>query len=260
MNNLVHVRVWGNWACFTRPEMKVERVSYQLPTPSAARGILEAIFWEPEMYYIIDSIRVIKKGIWTSFKRNEVQKTISLNNVKKWMQDSNSLEVIIAGAGEDTSATPRNTLALQDVEYIISAEVHLTELGKKSRQSPQKYIKEFTSRAKLGKCFHRPYLGVREFAAYFELVEDPTVAHQTSLKQLGALKWNELLGLMLYDIFDHEDRAEGFRYLVQATKTSITTEGKFLKPTAYFFQAEIKDSVMDCHPSRVKIIRRNGGL
>ncbi|MCV4783531.1 CRISPR-associated protein Cas5, partial [Escherichia coli] len=72
-DNLVRIRVWGDFACFTRPEMKVERVSYPIMTPSAARGVLEAIFWKPEMYYIIDSITAIRRGKWTAFKRNELK-------------------------------------------------------------------------------------------------------------------------------------------------------------------------------------------
>ena len=74
-SNLVTLRVWGDFACFTRPEMKVERVSYPVMTPSAARGILEAVFWEPQMYYLIDSIRVVKRGQWISIRRNEVANT-----------------------------------------------------------------------------------------------------------------------------------------------------------------------------------------
>src|SRR5213592_4924586 len=84
--NLVRVHVWGEYACFTRPEMKVERVSYPVCTPSAARGILEAIFWEPQMYYLIDAIRIIKRGRWFSFRRNEVINVISLDSAKTWMK------------------------------------------------------------------------------------------------------------------------------------------------------------------------------
>jgi CRISPR-associated protein Cas5d len=77
--SLITLRVWGDFACFTRPEMKVERVSYPVMTPSAARGVLEAVFWEPQMYYLVDSIRIVKKGRWVSFRRNEVTRVISLD-------------------------------------------------------------------------------------------------------------------------------------------------------------------------------------
>src|SRR5947209_19966263 len=111
---MVSVRVWGEFACFTRPEMKVERVSYPVPTPSAARGLLEAIFWEPEMYYVIDSLGVVKRGKWFSFRRNEVQKVISLDAARAWMAGKRAFEPIEAGGGA-ADAAQRNMLALAGV-------------------------------------------------------------------------------------------------------------------------------------------------
>ncbi|MBN2358786.1 MAG: type I-C CRISPR-associated protein Cas5 [Deltaproteobacteria bacterium] len=101
-SNRISVRVWGDFACFTRPEMKVERVSYPVMTPSAARGILEAIFWEPQMYYLVDSIRVVKKGRWVSFRRNEVTKRISMDSAATWMKAPDKFEPIMAGGGSRT--------------------------------------------------------------------------------------------------------------------------------------------------------------
>ncbi len=112
--NLINIRVWGDFACFTRPEMKVERVSYPLMTPSAARGILEAIFWKPEMFYLIDAIRVVKKGVWSSFRRNEVTKRISLQQAKSAMQGTGEISTVEAGGGAQ-DATQRYMLALRDV-------------------------------------------------------------------------------------------------------------------------------------------------
>src|ERR1700730_12076467 len=117
MTATVSVRVWGEFACFTRPEMKVERVSYPVMTPSAARGILEAIFWEPQMYYVIDSIRVVKKGSWVSFRRNEVIGRVSLDSARTWMKNPEKFDPIHAGGGA-ADGTQRNTLALEDLEYI----------------------------------------------------------------------------------------------------------------------------------------------
>ena len=108
-SNLVTVRVWGDFACFTRPEMKVERVSYPVMTPSAARGILEAIFWEPQMYYLIDAIRIIKRGRWLSFRRNEVINVISLDSAKTWMKMPEKVTPIRAGGGA-SDGTQRNML------------------------------------------------------------------------------------------------------------------------------------------------------
>jgi CRISPR-associated protein Cas5d len=115
--NIITLRVWGDFACFTRPEMKVERVSYPVMTPSAARGILEAVFWEPQMRYLIDSIRVVKRGCWVSIRRNEVTKVVSLDNAKTWMNSPDKVVPLNAGAGADTDCAQRNMLALQGVEY-----------------------------------------------------------------------------------------------------------------------------------------------
>ena len=118
-NNHVHLRVWGDWACFTRPEMKVERVSYPVMTPSAARGILEAVFWEPQVCYCVAAIRIVRRGRWASIRRNEVQSVISLRNVGQWMAQPEKVSPIEAGGGAP-DGTQRNMLALQEVEYIIS--------------------------------------------------------------------------------------------------------------------------------------------
>ncbi len=106
-SNLITLRVWGDFACFTRPEMKVERVSYPVMTPSAARGILEAVFWEPQMYYLIDSIRVVKRGQWISIRRNEVTRVISLDSAKTWMHSPEKTSPIQAGGGAE-DGTQRN--------------------------------------------------------------------------------------------------------------------------------------------------------
>lgn len=277
--NLVTLRVWGDFACFTRPEMKVERVSYPVMTPSAARGILEAVFWEPQMYYLIDSIRVVKRGRWISIRRNEVTKVISLDSAKTWMNSPEKTTPIQAGGGAE-DGTQRNMLALQDVEYLMTAEVRLTPLAQPPRDNLGKYLREIEGRARAGKCFHRPGLGMREFAADFDWEPDADAAlarRATELGQPGTL--NEPLGLMLYDLFDHRARAAGFRWLTpeeearQATDFEQTlTEFKkgeqtkrrkdfatsrlrstteFIKPQPLFFQATLKNSRLDCHPDRV---------
>lgn len=260
-DNLVSVRVWGEWACFTRPEMKVERVSYPVMTPSAARGILEAIFWEPQMYYLIDAIRVIKKGRWFSFRRNEVIKVIG--GIQTWMKDPSKVSYIEAGGGAK-DGTQRNMLALQDVEYVITAEVRLSEIGRGGPHGLAKYLSEIERRASSGKCFHRPCLGVREFAADFEWAENP----QSALEQRNP-NWqsvNEDAGLMLYDVFDANERASGFKWLsdreIEVLKTAARKKGRQLsrsnrapiKPKAAFFHAKIERATMQCHPERVRIL------
>jgi CRISPR-associated protein Cas5d len=195
--------------------MKVERVSYPVMTPSAARGILEAVFWEPQMFYLIDAIRIVKRGRWVSFRRNEVSKVISLDAAKTWMTDPGKIVPIKAGAGADTDGTQRNMLALQDVEYLITAEVHCSGLAQPGRDGVEKYLAEIERRGRSGKCFHRPGLGMREFAADFDWEPYPDAALQRRCEELGqsAGRFNEDLGLMLYDVFDHRARGDGFRWL-----------------------------------------------
>lgn len=279
----ITLRVWGDFACFTRPEMKVERVSYPVMTPSAARGILEAVFWEPQMFYLIDSIRVVKRGRWVSFRRNEVTKVISLDSAKTWMHSPEKTTPIQAGGGAD-DGTQRNMLALQDVEYLISAEVCTTPLANRPEDKLEKYLAEIERRARAGKCFHRPGLGMREFAADFEWEDDADTALQRRAAELGQStgQFTEDLGLMLYDVFDHREREHGFRWLRPEETTAKEREfesslaglkkgeqtkrrKKFaanptrwtrppIKPQPAFFHARVEQSKLDCHPDRVRIL------
>ncbi|MGQ0658195.1 MAG: type I-C CRISPR-associated protein Cas5c [Chromatiales bacterium] len=261
-NQLVTIRVWGDFACFTRPEMKVERVSYPVMTPSAARGMLEAIFWEPQIYYLIDSIRVIQRGRWFSFRRNEVINVISIDSAKTWMKAPEKILPIQAGGGAP-DGTQRNMLALESVEYLITAEVHLTEIGRKSGETSQKYRAEIKRRAKSGKCYHRPSLGVREFAADFDWEDDVQRALERRAaeltKDLRNVWPDEDLGLMLYDVFNHQQRAFGFRWLSEEekpkNKTAPKWEGTLIKPETVFFHARIENARLDCHPQRVRFAR-----
>lgn len=281
----ITLRVWGDFACFTRPEMKVERVSYPVMTPSAARGILEAIFWEPQMFYLIDAIRIIKKGRWFSFRRNEVIKVISLDNATTWMREPDKVTPIQAGGGAD-DGTQRNMLALQDVEYLITAEVHTTSLANRPEDTLPKYLAEIERRARHGKCFHRPCLGMREFAADFDWVDDDpdtALANRAASLNQPPHQFNEDLGLILYDVFDPRKRSNGFRWLrpeecaqregefkptPAGLKKSEQTRrrkesnanpprwtGQLLKPQPLFFHARIEKSKLDCHPDRVQILR-----
>lgn len=234
--NKITVRVWGDYACFTRPEMKVERVSYPVCTPSAARGVLEAIFWEPEIHYIIDSIAVIKKGRRFSFRRNEVKTVISIKEAQKWMKGSKGIKYIEAGGG-GKNADQRNMLALAEVEYLITAEIHPTK--KHSKHPLSVYVEEVCRRTLKGKCYHRPGLGCREFAADFDWVDNPS--------DIKLSDWHEEdLGIMLYDVFD------------PAKRSAADEENPHVKPMPVFFHAKIKDAVMDCHPDRISLLRPQG--
>ncbi|MDP9383609.1 MAG: type I-C CRISPR-associated protein Cas5c [Chloroflexota bacterium] len=176
----VEVRVWGEYACFTRPEMKVERVTYPVPTPSAARGVLEAIFWKPEFTWRVEEIRVLRPIRYFSILRNEVNSRQSERSARGWQKN---------GGGYDASAdrAQRHTLALRDVAYIIRAQV---ELRPGVEESPAKYRDQFHRRVREGRCFATPYLGCREFSASFA---EPDGTEQP-------IDLTDSLGLMLLDL------------------------------------------------------------
>ena len=281
-DNRVTLRVWGDFACFTRPEMKVERVSYSVMTPSAARAVLEAVFWEPEMYYLIDTIRIVRRGKWFSCRRNEVINVVSIDSAKQWVKAPEKVSPIHAGGGAP-DGTQRNMLALEDVEYLVTAEVRLSDLADRSRCNIPKYLEQIRRRASSGKCFYRPYLGVREFAANFEFVEDADAAFVSS--EAEPIPY-EPLGLMLYDVFDWRQFQKGFKWLKpedlaaaraqfeagiaglnkgERTKALKSYDadptrrfaGVAIEPKPSFFQAEIRANAMHCHPKDVKILFAN---
>ena len=151
------VRVWGDWACFTRPEMKVERVSYPVMTPSAARGVLEAIFWKPQFTWRVERIEVLKPIRYQSILRNEVTSRASERTARQWARQGGGYAVTM-------DRTQRHTLALRDVGYVIHAQV---DVKSDAGDDPAKFRDQFRRRVAKGRCFARPYLGCREFAADF---------------------------------------------------------------------------------------------
>ena len=151
------VRVWGDFACFTRPEMKVERVTYPVMTPSAARGVLESIFWKPEFKWRVEEIRVLKPIRYFSILRNEVNSRASERTANRWRRDGGGYH-----ATEDRAQ--RHTLALRDVAYVVHAQV---EVRPGIQDDPAKFRDQFRRRMQRGSCFATPYLGCREFAAAF---------------------------------------------------------------------------------------------
>src|SRR4051794_29256769 len=164
----VRLRVWGERACFTRPEMKVERVSYDVMTPSAARGILEAVHWKPAIRWVVDRIHVLKPIRFQSFRRNEVGAKMSAEKAKSAMKAGST-----AGLGlvVEDNRQQRATTLLVDVIYVMGA---LSEVTDRARDDDPraKHASFFTRRAESGQCFHRPCLGTREFAAEFALIAD----------------------------------------------------------------------------------------
>lgn len=191
----VKVKVWGEYALFSRPELKSERYSYDIITPSAARGILDAVYWHPGMKWVIDKIYVKKPILFTSIRRNEVKSKISANNVlpvyngaKEPLYISTKSEIV-----------QRASVLLRDVEYVISAHFELTDRANPG-DNAGKFKDIIMRRLKRGECFHTPYFGCREFPANFCLCEEEEII--TAYEQ----EEERDLGLMLYDM-DYSDPA-----------------------------------------------------
>lgn len=196
----VRLRVSGDFACFTRPEMKVERVSYDVMTPSAARGILEAIHWKPAIRWIVTAIHVLKPIRFQSIRRNEVGHKAPVASIRKAMNAGSigDLAIIVEEDRQQRAAT-----VLRDVEYVIEAYFELT--GKAGADdNAAKHLDTFCRRARKGQCFHQPCLGTREFPAKFRLIE-PGEQIPPAIDDPP-----RDLGFMLYDIDHAGDRSSLF--------------------------------------------------
>ena len=210
---MIRVEVKGDFACFSRPEFKAERVSYDVITPSAGRGLLESVFWHPGMRYIVDKIYLLSEISFANIKRNEVVSKISASNVQK---------VINSGKGALYLATPldiqqRATMLLKDVHYIIEAHFNMTEKAN-ATDNTGKFQEMLKRRLRKGQNYHQPYLGCREFPAQVSLFEGDV----NTLKLAYAAEDKDL-GFMLYDM-DYSD------------KNNITP---------MFFRAILKNGVID---------------
>lgn len=187
---LLEVKVWGEMACFTRPEMKVERVSYPVMTPSAARGVLEAIFWKPEFTWMVHEIWVLEEVRYAAVLRNEISTRQSFQTARGWEA---------GGGGYDVAddRTQRHTLALRDVGYVIRADMRLRA---DVTDNIAKYRDQFRRRVQRGQCYSRPYLGCREFSAHFGPLDETE----------RPLPVTDGLGHMLHDIeYDTSGRGTG---------------------------------------------------
>lgn len=184
----VKLHCWGDWACFTRPEMKVERVSYDVITPSAARGIIEAIYWKPEIRWIVDRLTVLNPIRFSSLRRNELGSKISSKMAKQAMKSG----IGALGTYIEEDRQQRAALLLRDVAYMIEA--HFEIVG--GETNPAKHLDQFNRRAREGQCHVRPVFGCREFAADFALIESVENCPQVH----PSLKGERDLGWMLQDI------------------------------------------------------------
>jgi len=194
----IKLHCWGDLACFTRPEMKVERVSYDVITPSAARAIVEAIYWKPEIRWVIDRLHVLNPISFTSIRRNEVGAKISANTAATAMRTGHGN----LGMYIEVERQQRAALVLRDVAYVIEAHFEIIA----GEPNEAKHVDTFNRRARAGQCFTRPYLGCREFAADFELIENDAEMPATDPILAGARD----LGWMLHDIDFKNDRQARF--------------------------------------------------
>jgi len=188
----IRLKVWGDYGCFTRPEMKVERVSYDVMTPSAARGILEAIHWKPAIRWVIDSIHVLEPIRFQSIRRNEVGHKAPYGKIKSAMKrgDLGGLQLLV-----DEDRQQRAATVLVKPAYVVEAHFELTQKAG-AEDNEGKHLDIFNRRAARGQCFHQPCLGTREFAASFELIPPEATLPE-------AIGDSRDLGFMLWDI-DHQ--------------------------------------------------------
>ena len=226
------IEVWGDYACFTRPEMKVERVRYDLITPSAARAVFEAIFWKPAIQWKVKKIEILNPIRWISVRRNEVGKLMS----------DKSKEIFI-----EEDRQQRAGLFLRNVAYRLYAEMDFIPLRNRNRfetpddlkdqeeetilrstENPGKYNAIFERRAKKGQCFNQPYLGCREFSCNFRLIENPEQEEKKPIKETRDL------GFMLYDM-DFSDEKD---------------------PKPMFFRVQLNDGVIEIPPISSEEVRR----
>ena len=223
------LEVWGAYACFTRPELKVERVSYDVMTPSAARAIFESIFWKPAIRWQVTKIEVLNPIKWCNIRRNEIGAVASKNPV--YIEEKRQ---------------QKNSLLLQDVRYRIWAKLEFIPQWKRKEsknplidgeevellrkdENPGKYNAMFERRARKGQCFNQPYLGTREFSASFRLVDSKNDVLDNPIQE------SRDLGLMLYDM-DFEKNVE--------------------KPDAMFYRAKMENGVIIVPPKNSEEVLR----
>lgn len=243
-NKTFCLEVWGDYACFTRPEMKVERVSYDVITPSATRAIFEAIFWKPAIRYKITRIEVLKKIRWISVRRNEIAALMSERVPHIFIEDKGKrqqkaglflrdvayrlyaeLEFIPVSKRPPLKTTISHSLPDESEQILLTEiEYHGEPIGE---ENPGKYNAMFERRAKKGQCFNQPYLGCREFTANFRLIENPEIETCKPITE------DKEFGFMLYDM-------------------DFTQE----KPSPMFFRASMKQGVILVPPVESKEVRK----
>ena len=217
----IKMEVWGDYACFTRPELKTERYSYDVLTPSAARGMLESVYWHPGLIWIVDKIYVMNPIRFTNLRRNEVKSTLSARSVRTVMERGTG-ELYLCTAND---IQQRAALLLRDVHYVINAHFEMTQRASPT-DNPGKFQEMMRRRVEKGQFFHAPCLGVREFPANFKpCTQLPPCPEE--------LKGEKDLGWMLLDM-DYSDPEN---------------------ITPHFFRATLRDGVLEVPPMYAEEVR-----
>jgi len=231
----IRLEVWGEYASFNRPEMKVERVSYDAMTPSAARGILEAVYWKPQIRWVVDRIRVLAPIRFTHVRRNEIDCKVSVKG-RTGVQAAMRAGRGALGIAVEEHRQQRAARILRDVRYGIEAHVEVldpTERGGAVLEHPEaKHLEAFKRRASKGQYFHHPYLGCREFPAHFRLLRDG----EPFEKCPPELRGERDLGYMLWDVAFEED---------PRGKVVESNRGRRLRAAPRFFRATMQDGVIE---------------
>lgn len=216
----ISVEVWGAYALFSRPELKTERVSYDVMTPSAARGLLDAIFWHPGLKWVVDSIHVCAPIRFTNIRRNEVKDTVSARKAQSVMEKGGELYL-----ATPESIQQRAAMVLRDVHYVIDAHFEMTQRASPT-DNPGKFQEMMRRRVEKGQFYHQPCFGVREFPAHFKpCTQLPPCPEE--------LKGEKDLGWMLLDM-DYSDPEN---------------------ITPHFFRATLRDGVLEVPPMYAEEVR-----
>jgi CRISPR-associated protein Cas5d len=242
MADFIKIHVTGEFACFTRPEMKVERVSYDLLTPSAARGVLEAIYWKPQFEYIIQKIHLLAPIRFTSIRRNEIGKKIP--SISEAQMKSGAR---IAPLSIEKERQQRASLILRDVAYGIQATIRIKDHrfeknGPKlsTHENIGKHLGQFERRAKRGAHFHQPYMGTREFPAACTWIDQDSPFPEPSAP-IPETDLNKELGYMLHD-FHFQDTKDKKGSFIESNR------GKRVKAIPHFFPAKLVNGVLTVPP------------
>ena len=220
------IRIWGDYACFTRPELKSERVSYDVMTPSAAIGILSAIYWKPEICWHVDRIHVLNPIKTVQIRRNEVSAKIA-SPAKSLIQQGGELR----GFFIEEKRQQRAATILRDVDYVVEAHFEVLKTCN-GVNDEVKHAEIFKRRASHGQCFHQPYLGTREFPANFELIDSGAIPES----QLPREQRDRALGLMLHEIVYVPDKKG--KIISAHDRSRLTAQ-------PHFFMAQLKNGILE---------------